>query len=260
MTHIKAHGAHITEAEWDIIKGRYIRGVSKEVLMREHRFHRSAWRQHLMMLQKAHEARRREIAIEMEQLYRKAPSTPIHIVSTYLNIESSVTSEVWPVVRRTILRAREFQTAMIEKARELKQTISHSTTLRDQLGRAFGYRDWEGLRKSVVWHKDLYRALVDVIETNGTAPESRFAPESRYDHSHGAGRALPLGERGHSSDQPKILGQESSIRYVAVGGDVWWSYNRTGDPLRYYSTLKSWPTTKAFQRISSHNGLTNDVI
>lgn len=233
-----AYGGHITPAEWDVIRRRYCRGVSREVLMREHGFSRSAWRQHLMGNEAAHKSARGILAQRMDEVYRATPSMPIHYVATVIDTEPSIVSEMWPYVRRRILKDRTWQESMCELALSLvKQSMGHSA-IREAVGRGFGYASWEGLRKSVLWHKDIYRSLTSIIDqVHDQIPDE-----------------LPAVSKPETS-KPVLstLAYEHNVAYIVQGSEVYWRFltARPSDPGRYYCRATKWTSSEAYKRIQN---------
>lgn len=240
QTHSRAYGAHITAEEWTVIQERYKRGVNRETLMREHKFSRSAWRQYLQSFMSDHELAKMRIGQRMEDLYRSKPSTPIHIVVTILGLEPSIVEDLWPIVRRNVLRERAMQTAI----RDLAKEHACSKNIRETLSRSFGYRDWDKMRKSIVWHKDIYREIVEIISNSKGAQDIAEPP-----------RQTPYFAASHPDILPPrsvvvedIVGQELNVEYLRRGSEIVWRFTKNTQ-VYYYCTEKRWSQSSAYRRI-----------
>jgi hypothetical protein len=237
------YGGHITPAEWNVIQKRYCRGVSREVLMREHGFSRSAWRQHLMGNEETHKNARVILAQRMDDVYRTTPSMPIHYVTTVIDTESSIVSEMWPNVRRRILKDRAWQEKICELALSLVKQSMMGSAIREAVGRGFGYTSWEGLRKSVLWHKDIYRKLTSIINQ---APDKLTSIINQVpDELTAASKPKP------PKAVPSTLAFEDNVVYIVRGSDVYWRYlrDRPSDPGKYYCRVTGWTSSMAYKRI-----------
>ena len=238
--HSRAHGAHITAEEWTVIQERYKRGVNRETLMREHGFSRSALRQYLQCFTSDHELAKIHIGQRMENLYRSKPSTPIHIVVTILGLEPSIVEDLWPIARRNVLRERAMQVAI----RDLAKEHARSETIRETLSRSFGYRDWDKMRKSVVWHKDIYREIVEIISNPKGAQDVAELPRSTLHFAASHPDILPP----RPVVVEDIVGRELNVEYLRRGSDIVWRFTKNTQ-VYYYCTAKKWSQSSAYQRI-----------
>jgi hypothetical protein len=244
--HNKAYGSHITSEEWVVIQQRYKKGVTREMLMREHRFSRSAWRQHLQHFQPEHERAKIFISQRMENLYRSKTSTPIHIVATMLEIESSIVEDLWPIARRNVLKDRNMQITI----RDLAKTHAHSKTIREILSRTFGYRDWDKMRKSIVWHKDIYREIVEIIAGTKDIQDGVNVPHIVLHPDIVPPRPVV---------NENIVGREANVEYLRQGQDIMWRFLKNTQ-VYYYCPEKGWSKSSAYRRIQEAQQNTDNLV
>ena len=227
-----------SDAEWEVIRKRYISGVTRERLMKDHLFTRSEWRRFLLPFENDHHQKKNEISQRMMDLYRRKPSTPMHIVSVMLDIESVVVEDLWPKVRREVLRDEKWQLRILDEATNLAQ---EGPNIRDALARAFGYRDWDKLRVSVVWRRGIYNQILDLVTKKHIT--SHDAERRSTDI-----RPVELVAKWMVALKPRrIIGSENGVEYIEENGEVFYRFRSSPLQLRYY--CRKWEESPAYQRI-----------
>lgn len=232
-----------SDAEWDVIRRRYVSGVTRDRLMKDHLFTRSEWRRHLLPFEADHHRKKDEISQRMMDLYIKRPSTPMHMVPVMLDIESVVVEDLWPKMRRVILRDETWQLRILDEAKRLAQ---EGPNIRDALARAFGYRDWDKLRTSVIWRRGIYNQILDLVTKKHAISHTDITPVAIASASQLTYR--PTNKPNYSVTSFHILGTEDKIEYILDRGEVFYRYRNSSTPqLRYY--CRKWEDSPAYRRI-----------